>query len=250
MMSMQSKKQSVGDQVSPLGRIHSIQSMGTLDGPGVRFVIFTQGCPLRCKCCHNPDTWSLDGGKVYTPEDLVSRALRFKEYFGKDGGVTVSGGEPLLQTEFVASLFKLCRREGLNTCLDTSGCILTPEVKRLLEYTDRVLLDIKYTNDADYRNYVGCGISGPMEFLDYLSLQKIPTTIRQVIIPTVNDTETGVLDLRRIAESHPNVDKIELLPFRKICQVKYDSLGIEFPFAHIPEPTKAQMLRLEHILKD
>jgi pyruvate formate lyase activating enzyme len=192
----------------------------------------------------------LEGGKLYTPEDLVSKALRFKEYFGEQGGVTVSGGEPLLQAEFVASLFKLCHREGLNTCLDTSGCILTPEVKILLAHTDRVLLDIKYTNDADYHNYVGCGISGPMEFLDYLSSQGIPTTVRQVIIPTVNDTESGMLSLKSISGSYANVDKVELLPFRKICQVKYDSLGIEFPFAHIPEPTKAQMLRLEHILKD
>jgi pyruvate formate lyase activating enzyme len=180
----------------------------------------------------------------------VLKALRFKEYFGEQGGVTVSGGEPLLQAEFVAALFELCHREGLNTCLDTSGCILTPEVKILLAHTDRVLLDIKYTDDTDYREYVGCSMSGPMAFLDYLSSQGIPTTVRHVIIPTVNDTESGMLSLKSISGSYANVDKVELLPFRKICQVKYDSLGIEFPFAHIPEPSKAQMLRLEHILKD
>ena len=230
------------------GRIHSIQSMGTLDGPGVRFGIFAQGCPLRCKCCHNPDTWDPNGGKTYTPAELVTRALRFKEYFGEDGGVTVSGGEPLLQAEFVTELFKLCHEAGLNTCLDTSGCILPPAVKTLLTHTDRVLLDIKYTTDADYRAYVGCGMSTPMAFLDYLTEQSIPATLRQVIIPSVNDTEEQVATLGRIAATHPNVDKVELLPFRKICQVKYDSLGMEFPFAHIPEPTKERMQLLEQAL--
>lgn len=230
------------------GRIHSIQSMGTLDGPGVRFVIFAQGCPLRCKCCHNPDTWDPNGGKTYTPAELVTRALRFKEYFGEDGGVTVSGGEPLLQAEFVTELFKLCHEAGLNTCLDTSGCILTPAVKTLLTHTDRVLLDIKYTTDADYRAYVDCGMATPMAFLDYLTEQSIPATLRQVIIPSVNDTEEQVAALGRIAAAHPNVDKVELLPFRKICQVKYDSLEMEFPFAHIPEPTKERMQLLEQAL--
>ena len=231
------------------GRIHSIQSMGTLDGPGVRFVIFARGCPLRCKCCHNPDTWDPNGGKTYTPAELVTRALRFKEYFGKDGGVTVSGGEPLLQAEFVTELFKLCHEAGLNTCLDTSGCILTPAVKTLLTHTDRVLLDIKYTTDADYRAYVGCGMATPMAFLDYLTEQSIPATLRQVVIPTVNDTEEQVAVLGRIAATHPIVDKVELLPFRKICQVKYDSLEMEFPFAHIPEPTKERMQLLEQALE-
>ena len=230
------------------GRIHSIQSMGTLDGPGVRFVIFAQGCPLRCKCCHNPDTWDPSGGKTYTPTELVTRALRFKEYFGEDGGVTVSGGEPLLQAVFVTELFKLCHEAGLNTCLDTSGCILTPAVKTLLTHTDRVLLDIKYTTDADYRAYVGCGMATPMAFLDYLTEQSIPATLRQVIIPSVNDTEEQVAALGRITATHPNVDKVELLPFRKICQIKYDSLGMEFPFAHIPEPTKERMQLLEQAL--
>ena len=126
-----------------VGRVHSIQSMGTLDGPGVRFVIFLQGCPLRCSCCHNPDTWDINGGREYSAEELISRALRFREYFGKDGGITVSGGEPLLQTEFIKELFALAHEQGLHTCLDTSGCILNDKVKDLLSVCDRVLLDIK-----------------------------------------------------------------------------------------------------------
>ncbi len=230
------------------GRIHSIQSMGTLDGPGIRFVIFTQGCPLRCGCCHNPDTWDRKGGKIYTTEELVSRALRFREYFGEEGGVTVSGGEPLLQAEFVSELFEICHREGLNTCLDTSGCILTPAVKKLLSHTDCVLMDMKYTTDEDYRAYVGCGMDAPMAFLDHLEAEGISTTLRQVIIPTINDSEEQIRKLRQIAESHSNVNKVELLPFRKICSVKYESLGIKFPFSHLPEPTKEKMKHLESFL--
>ncbi len=232
-----------------LGKVHSIQSLGTLDGPGVRFVIFTQGCPLRCKCCHNPDTWDTTGGKEHSAEDLVRRALRYREYFGDDGGVTVSGGEPLLQTGFVNEIFTLCHKEGLNTCLDTSGCILNDEVKKLLSNTDRVLLDVKYTTEEAYINNVGCKMSPVLRFLDYLCEMNIPTTIRQVIIPTVNDTEDGVIALSDIAKSHKNVDKVELLPFRKICQVKYDNMSIPFPFANIPEPTKEKMAFLEGIIK-
>ena len=121
--------------------------MGALDGPGIRFVVFMQGCPLRCGCCHNPDTWAMDGGKEYTPAELVGRAVRYKEYFGSEGGVTVSGGEPLLQPEFVRELFRLCHEAGINTCLDTSGCIMNDEVRLLLSETDRVLLDVKSGND-------------------------------------------------------------------------------------------------------
>ena len=231
------------------GQVHSIQSMGTLDGPGVRFVIFLQGCPLRCKCCHNPDTWSFDGGNEYTAEELVKRALRFKEYFGRDGGVTVSGGEPLNQADFVREIFELCHENGLNTCLDTSGCVFNDRVKALLEVTDRVLLDIKYTTDSLYRENVGCSMDAPMAFLDYLREKGIPTTVRQVIIPTKNDTEDNILALRKIVTAHENVDKVELLPFRKICQVKYDKMGIEFPFGNIPEPTREKIAELEKLIK-
>ncbi len=231
------------------GRVHSIQSMGTLDGPGVRFVIFLQGCPLRCKCCHNPDTWDADGGTLYTAEELVKKALRFKEYFGEDGGVTVSGGEPLLQADFVREIFALCHENGLNTCLDTSGCIINDKVKALLRVTDRVLLDIKYVTDALYRENVGCSIDTPLAFLDYLSEQNIPTTVRQVINPTKNDDEENIKALKSIISSHGNVDKVELLPFRKICQVKYDKMGLEFPFGEIPEPTREKMRELEEMIR-
>ena len=229
------------------GFVHSIQSLGAIDGPGIRFVVFTQGCNLRCGCCHNPDTWKIGEGTEYTAEDVVKRAVRYKEYFGSEGGITVSGGEPLLQADFVREIFELCHKEGINTCLDTSGSIMNEAVKALLKETDRVLLDIKYTDDVLYKKHAGCKMQTVLDFLDYLDTQEIPVTLRQVIIPSLNDNEENIVALKEIAVAHKCVDKTELLPFRKICQVKYDKLGIEFPFAHIPEPDKETMEKLNRL---
>ena len=160
----------------------------------------------------------------------------------------MSGGEPLLQAAFVREVFELCHREGIHTCLDTSGSLLTDEVKALLDETDRVLLDIKYTDEARYTAHVGCGMTAPLAFLDYLNARAIPTTVRQVTIPTVNDTEADVQALKEIVAARPCVDKVELLPFRKICQVKYDNLGIPFPFGDLPEPTPDRMQMLKNLL--
>ncbi len=231
------------------GRIHSFQSMGTVDGPGVRFVAFAQGCPLRCSCCHNPDTWANKSGEEYSAEAIIQKVVRYKEYFGEKGGITFSGGEPLMQATFVKEVFSLAHKEGINTCLDTSGVILSEEVKELLKETDRVLLDIKYTDDFSYRKHVGCSIEKPLEFLNYLNEKGIPTTLRQVIIPTLNDKEESVLKLREIKEAYPCVDKIELLAFRKICQVKYDDMGIKFPLERLPEAKKADVERLQKLLE-
>ena len=232
------------------GRIHSLQSMGTVDGPGVRFVVFMQGCNLKCGCCHNPDTQSSQGGELYTPDELLKKVTRCREYFGAEGGITLSGGEPILQPEFARELFSLCKKEGINTCLDTSGSILNDKIKELLSVTDRVLLDIKYTTDEKYRAYAGCGIEPVLNFLDFLEEKGIKTTLRQVIIPTLNDDGENIVRLKKIADSHSCVDKIELLPFKKICQVKYDSLGIPFPLGHLPTPTKETMERLNKIMND
>lgn len=226
------------------GRVHSIQSLGTLDGPGLRFVVFLQGCNLRCGCCHNPDTWDAVSGEIYSACEIVKKALNYCEYFGDKGGVTLSGGEPLLQADFAYEVFKLCHENGINTCLDTSGSILNESVKKLLTETDRVLLDIKYTNDDLYIENVGCSLNKPMEFLKYLNEQKVPTTLRQVIIPTLNDNEENIEKLNTIVKEHSCIDKVELLPFKKICQTKYDSMKMEFPFEHIPTPTKEMMEKL------
>ena len=234
---------------SIVGQVHSIQSLGTVDGPGLRFVVFLQGCNLRCKCCHNPDTWEMLGEKQFTAEEIVEKAKKYKEYFGKKGGITLSGGEPILQADFAYKVFRLCHENSINTCLDTSGSILNDNVKKLLSETDRVLLDIKYTNDADYLQNVGCSIEKPMEFLEYLNEQKIPTTIRQVIIPTINDNEENIEKLNEIVKQYPCIDKVELLPFKKICQTKYDSMKIAFPFGNLDTPKKETMNKLNKLLK-
>ena len=231
------------------GRVHSIQTLGTLDGPGVRFVIFMQGCNLRCGCCHNPDTWCFDGGKAYTADALLKSILNYRTYFGKDGGVTVSGGEPLLQAEFVKELFILCHNNGINTCLDTSGSILNDGVKELLSVTDRVLLDIKYSTEEMYKNYVGCSIDAPLEFLKYLNEKRIPTTLRQVIIPALNDNGDSISYLNSLSRTYTCINKIELLPFKKICKVKYDNMGIPFDFDRYETPSKDLMDSLNKMLK-
>ncbi|MBO5327020.1 MAG: pyruvate formate lyase-activating protein [Clostridia bacterium] len=230
------------------GIIHSIQTLGTLDGPGVRFVVFVQGCNLRCGCCHNPDTWE-GGGREMSPAEIAEKATRYRTYFGKDGGVTVSGGEPLLQAEFCTELFDACHARGINTCLDTSGSVLGDKVSALLDVTDRVLLDIKYPTDAQYRAFVGCPIDKPLAFLSLLNEKKIPTTLRQVIIPALNDSAESMAFLNTLAGQYPVIDGIELLPFKKICKTKYDQMGLEFPFEKYDTPSADTMEHLQKMLQ-
>lgn len=232
------------------GKINSIQSMGTLDGPGVRCVVFMQGCNLRCAYCHNPDTWYKDEDISYeTPKDLVERVLRFRAYWGKKGGITISGGEPLLQAEFVAEVFRLCHEEGVNTCLDTSGSVWNADVEKVLEHTDLCMLDYKMTNEEDYQKYIGCSIEKPEFFMDRLVERGIKTWVRYVVCPTVNDTVESVAKVRKFAERNPLNEKIELLPFHNLCQSKYDNLGLEFPFGKLPLPTPEKMAELRKVLE-
>lgn len=231
--------------MNAVGYISSVQSMGTLDGPGVRFVAFLQGCNLRCGCCHNPETQEMLGGMEYTADALVEKVLRYKSYFGKDGGITLSGGEPLLQADFSAQVFSKCKEAGINTCLDTSGSILNDDVKKLLAVTDRVLLDIKYHTDSLYREYAGCSLQKPIEFLSYLNSEGIATTVRQVIIPQLNGNDDDVEFLKDIIKSYTCIDKIELLPFKKICKSKYDNLERCFPFENYDTPTAECVKKLQ-----
>ena len=230
------------------GRIHSFQSLGTADGPGVRTVVFMQGCPLRCACCHNPDTWDFSGGTEVSAEEIFAKIKRFRSYFGNDGGVTVSGGEPLMQPEFIIELFTLCKNNGITTAIDTSGCVLNDKVKELLDLTDIVLLDYKYVTDEDYKNYVGTEKSATDKFLEYLNSRNIKNWIRQVIIKGLNNDKNSVMKLRDLKEQYKCIEKIELLPFRKLCIEKYRNLNIPFPLENTDETTKAEIMELTKIL--
>ena len=218
-----------------MGKIHSFQSLGTVDGPGVRSVVFLQGCPLRCICCHNPDTWDFEAGDKKSVDELVEKVLRYTTYYGNNGGVTVSGGEPLMQSEFVTELFKKLKIYGVNTALDTSGCVLDENVKDLLHFTDLVLLDYKYTNEEDYLKYTKMEMHKVQMFLQYLERINKPTWIRYVVIPNLNDYESSIKKIFDLQEKYSCIEKIELLPFRKLCLEKYENMGIDFPLKDTPE---------------
>ncbi len=219
------------------GRINSIQTLGTLDGPGVRFVVFMQGCPLRCGYCHNPDTWDIGGGQEVDADEIFEKIKRYKEYFGNDGGVTISGGEPLLQAEFVCELFELCKRAGIHTALDTSGCVWNEDVEKLISLTDLCMLDYKMTNDDDYLEFTGCKKSAVDRFLDKLQERNTDTWLRHVVVKGINDTAENLEKLYGVASAHSCVKKVELLKFRKLCTPKYENLGIKFRFGDIEETT-------------
>jgi len=232
------------------GRIHSFQSLGTVDGPGIRAVVFMQGCPLRCVCCHNPDTWNINGGKAVSVEEIYDKIIRLRSYFGKDGGVTVSGGEPLMQPEFVIKLFERLHAAGINCALDTSGCVYNDAVDRLLELCDIVLLDYKYTNDSDYLANCGCSKEKVDVFLRRLSEKNKRVWIRQVIIPGLNDNVSSLRRLYALENLYPCIEKIELLPFRKLCSEKYKALGIEFPLQNTREANESDIALLMDRLKN
>lgn len=226
------------------GRIHSFQSLGTVDGPGVRAVVFMQGCPLRCVCCHNPDTWDSDGGSEISVDALMDKIHRLRAYFGKEGGITVSGGEPLMQTDFVTALFRRCHAEGIGCALDTSGYRYGDDVDALIDECDIVLLDYKYTNACDYLKNCGCEMSDVDFFLERLEEKKKRVWLRQVIIPRLNDNADSIRRLYSLKEKYACIEKIELLPFRKLCIEKYRSLGIDFPLENLPEASEGDIARL------
>jgi pyruvate formate lyase activating enzyme len=216
------------------GKISSFQSLGTLDGPGLRTVVFMQGCPLRCICCHNPETWDFNAGMTISADDLVEKILRYKEYI-KDGGTTFSGGEPIYQAKFVAEVFRKLHDNNIHTCLDTSGCIYNDDIDELLNNTDLVLLDYKYSTDEAYKKYVGCSVSAPTYFLEKLEEKNIKTWLRRVIIPKINDDDFSYSDIENLKKTHSCVEKIEYLPLSLLCKEKYENMGIDFPVEHLFE---------------
>lgn len=218
------------------GRINSFQSMGAVDGPGIRFVVFMQGCPLRCVYCHNPDTWSLSGDE-YGVDDVYQRILRCRPYFGESGGVTVSGGEPLLQWKFVSELFRKLKEEGIHTALDTSGAVGIHGAAEVLQYTDLVLCDLKFSSQEDYLQYCNGSLDKTLAFLKLTEQMKVPLWIRHVVVPGLTDDKDSLSRIAGLAKQYSNRSKFELLPFRKLCIAKYEAMGIPFPLADYEDCT-------------
>lgn len=216
------------------GRVHSFQTMGAVDGPGVRFVVFLQGCPLRCAYCHNPDTWDPQGGEPYTPQAVCEKILRYRPYL-RHGGVTVSGGEPLMQAPFVAALFRLLHEHRLHTALDTSGIGNLESAREVLAHTDLVLCDLKFAGEDGYRTHCGASFNQVLRFLKLTQTMAVPLWIRHVVVPGLTDAPDQVRQIARIAGRFDNLQKLELLPFRKLCAEKYERMGIPFPLADTPE---------------
>jgi len=231
------------------GRINSFQSMGAVDGPGIRYVIFMQGCPLRCVYCHNPDTWDPMGGEAYSAEEIINKVLRLRSYFGEDGGVTVSGGEPLLQWEFVAELFQRLKREGIHTALDTSGAGDPEGAERILKHTDLVLCDLKFSTEEDYHKNCGGSLEKVISFLKQTEQMEVPVWIRHVVVPGLTDNEEQIGAIAQVAFRFSNVKKLELLPFKKMCKVKYDALGIPFPLKDYSDCSAATIEKLQEEIK-
>ena len=227
------------------GSIHSMETLSGRDGPGIRTVVFMQGCPLRCQYCHNPDTW--EAGELNTDtETLMKKLNRYKPYYGKDGGITLSGGEPFMQAEFVSKLLRLAKENNINTAVDTSGYFLNEYVKTALNYTDLVLLDIKHTDNIVYKELTGVNISHSLEFLDYLKQIQKPVWIRQVIIPGINDTEEQVKELTHLIKG-ANIKKVELLPYHTLGVYKWEKLGLDYSLNGMQPPSEATMARLNKL---
>lgn len=226
------------------GRVHSLQSLGTVDGPGLRYVVFLQGCPLRCAYCHNPDTWDPAGGAVMGTEELVEKILRCRPYFGTEGGVTVSGGEPLLQAEFVTQLFARLKREGVHTALDTSGAGDLGKAPALLEVTDLVLLDLKFPTEEGYRQYCRGSLGQTEAFAALVAEKQVPLWVRHVVAPGLNDTLEDMAAVKAWAQRQPTLEKIEWLPFHNLCLEKYQQLGVPFPLANTPPMDREKLDRL------
>ena len=233
------------------GKIHSIETFGTVDGPGIRFVIFMQGCTLKCKYCHNRDTWNVNAGKSVSKEELIKEISKYKSYIDTSGGgVTVSGGEPLLQTEFITELFKELKSLGYHTAIDTSGALpISESIKELLKYTDLVLLDIKHINPEKCVELTGYTNKNTLEFAKYLSNINIPVWIRQVLVPGYTDDKFDLIDLKKFIATLSNVEKVELLPYHNLGKFKWKEIGVPYELENVPSPTLEEIEKVKNLLE-
>lgn len=231
-----------------MGRINSIFTGSALDGPGVRTVVFFQGCPLRCVYCHNPETQSVHGGMEIDENALFEKINRYSVYYGEKGGVTFSGGDPLMQPEFLGRMLDLCKKSGIHTAVDTSGFSGMNTPMNIIQDCDLFLLDIKMTTEEDYQKYMSASLKNTLDFLDLCEEKGTPVWIRQVIVPGINDTLEQVSRLSSLVSGKKCVEKIELLPFEKLCITKYNDLGIPFPLEDTPAMDKDELLKLQNII--
>ncbi|MBQ8941215.1 MAG: pyruvate formate lyase-activating protein [Firmicutes bacterium] len=244
-----------GGKIMTTGYIHSIETFGLVDGPGIRFIAFMAGCALRCNFCHNPDTWTREAGEPTTPEELIKRALRYKTYWRDNGGITVSGGEPLLQMDFVTEFFKLAKEKNVQTCLDTAGQPFTREKEwlakfgELLKYTDLILLDIKNIDNDEHIKTTGAPNTNILDMAKYLSEVKKPVWIRHVLVPGYSDNDEQLKRLHDFIETLENVEKVEVLPYHNLGMSKYEKLGIDYKLKDVRPPAEERIQNANKILE-
>ncbi len=239
-----------------MGYIHSLETFGTVDGPGVRFVVFFQGCPMRCQYCHNPDTWDMADGKEMTADEIIEKFERNKVFY-KTGGITATGGEPMLQMDFLIELFTKAKEKNIHTCLDTSGIMFANDrgnssfekIEKLMKVTDLVMLDVKHVKDDAHKVLTGHSNENILAFARYLDEIKKPVWIRHVVVPGITFTEEQLTGVGEFLRTLSNVEKLEVLPYHALGEVKYENLGMEYVLKDTPQLTKAEAAQAEEIIR-
>lgn len=236
------------------GRIHSLESFGTVDGPGVRFVVFVQGCPMRCAYCHNPDTWAMNGGTIMEASEIIEQYERNLPFY-KGGGITVTGGEPLMQVDFLIELFSLAKEKGIHTCIDTSGIAYKPnniayieKLDKLMTMTDLVMLDIKHIDPQKHKELTSQDNDGILAFCDYLNRKKIDTWIRHVVVPTITDDDKYLYQLGYFIGQFSNIKALDVLPYHTMGKPKYDKLGMAYKLENIPAMDKNTAIEKKQVI--
>lgn len=242
-------------ETSPLlGRVHSVETFGSVDGPGIRFLIFLKGCSMRCRYCHNPDTWDPETDDLRTVDELLTQAMRYRSYWGREGGITVSGGEALLQIDFLTELFRKAKAKGIHTCLDTSGQPFTrrepffSKFAELMKYTDLLLFDLKQIDDAKHRELTGRTNRNILDCARYLSDIGKPIWVRHVLVPGVTDNDDDLHALRAFIDTLQNVKRVEVLPYHAMGTYKWEQLGIPYTLKDVSAPSEERVRNAEHIL--